>query len=106
MDALLGQVSNLPSSPVHHFKDGVIIHDDIQLSQFLWTDETKTSVRLNDFNRAEVMFWDEEFEEYCRFHNGRGHGDVSQSSDGISSFPAALVLVLTFLAPVEVAGGV
>ena len=61
---------------MHHYKDGVIIHDDIQLSLYLWTDETKTSVKLNDFNRAEVMFWDEEYQQYCKFHNGRGGGDV------------------------------
>lgn len=66
-----------PVAALHHFKDGVIIHDDIQLSQFLWTDDTKTSVKLNDFNRAEVMLWDEEHQEYCKFRNGRAQGDVS-----------------------------
>ena len=66
-----------PVAALHNFKDGVIVHDDIQLSQFLWTDETKTAVKLNDFNRAEVMFWDEEHWEYCKYRNGRGHGDVS-----------------------------
>jgi len=29
----------------------LIVHDDLDLGQYLWTDETKTSVRLNDFNR-------------------------------------------------------
>ena len=67
----------MPVAALHNFKDGVIVHDDIQLSQFLWTDETKTAVKLNDFNRAEVMFWDEEHWEYCKYRNGRGHGDVS-----------------------------
>ena len=62
---------------MHNYKDGVIIHDDIQLSQFLWTDGTKTAVKLNDFNRAEVMLWDEENQEYCTFCNGKGGGDVS-----------------------------
>lgn len=64
-----------PVAALHNYKDGIIIHDDIQLSQFLWTDETKTSVKLNDFNRAEVMTWDEEYKEYCKFRNGRGGGD-------------------------------
>lgn len=68
-----------PVAALHNFKDGVIIHDDIQLSQFLWTDETKTAVKLNDFNRAEVMFWDEDHEEYCKYRNGKGHGDVSDT---------------------------
>jgi hypothetical protein len=65
-----------PVSALHNFRDGVIVHDDIQLSQFLWTDDTKTAVKLNDFNRAEVMFWDENHQEYCRYRNGRGPGDV------------------------------
>ena len=60
---------------LHNFKDGVIVHDDIQLCQFLWTDKTKTSVKLNDFNRAEIMLWDEQARAYCKYKNGRGHGD-------------------------------
>jgi len=66
-----------PVQALHNFKDGVIVHDDIQLCQYLWTDETKTSMKLNDFNRAEIMLWDEEEEKYCKYKNGKGHGDVS-----------------------------
>jgi len=69
-----------PVAALHNFPDGIIVHDDIQLSQFLWTDETKSAVKLNDFNRAEVMFWDEVREEYCMYRNGRAHGDVSGGS--------------------------
>ena len=61
-----------PLSALHNFRDGVIVHDDVQLSQFLWTDDTKTAVKLNDFNQAEVMFWDEKHQEYCQYRNGRG----------------------------------
>jgi hypothetical protein len=66
-----------PVAALHNYADGLIVHDDIQLSQFLWTDESKTAMKLNDFNRAEVMFWDDENEEYCKYHNGVGAGDVS-----------------------------
>lgn len=74
-----------PVAALHNYKDGVIIHDDIQLSQYLWTDSTKTSVKLNDFNRAEVMFWDDEFQEYCKYRNGKGQGDVSFQRSGCYS---------------------
>jgi hypothetical protein len=33
-------------------------------------------VRLNDFNRAEFMLWNEEKQEYCKYQNNPGHGDV------------------------------
>jgi hypothetical protein len=49
----LGMVE--PVRALHNFKDGVIVHDDIQLCQYLWTEETGLGVKLNDFNRAEIM---------------------------------------------------
>lgn len=64
---------------------GVIVHDDIQLCQYLWTEENGISVKLNDFNRAEIMLWDETAGKYCRYKNGRGHGDVSVDEAGIST---------------------
>lgn len=66
-----------PVIALHNFEDGVIVHDDIQLCQYLWTDETKSAVKLNDFNRAEIMLWDEQENKYCKYKNGHGHGDVS-----------------------------
>jgi len=53
---------------LHGFQDGVIVHDDIQLSQFLIDSNGK--LKLNDFNRAEVMLFDEEKGQYCRYRNG------------------------------------
>jgi len=58
---------------LHGFKDGILIHDDIQLPQFLITAEDK--VKLNDFNRAEAMLYDESKGDYCRYLNGAGGGD-------------------------------
>mmetsp|Transcript_60308 Transcript_60308/g.72499 ORF Transcript_60308/g.72499 Transcript_60308/m.72499 type:complete len:331 (-) Transcript_60308:20-1012(-) len=58
---------------LHGFKDGVIVHDDIQLCQFL---RNKAGVmKLNDFNRAEIMLFDEEKGEYCRYKNGAAYGN-------------------------------
>jgi len=34
-------------------------------------------VKLNDFNRAEFMLWDEEEKEYCKYGEGYGQGNVS-----------------------------
>ena len=59
---------------LHGFKDGVIVHDDIQLCQYLFVGDGLT-IKLNDFNRAEVMLYDEKKGDYCRYQNGHGAGD-------------------------------
>ena len=61
---------------LHGYENGLIIHDDVQNSQFLFNDD-KSMVVLNDFNRAEFPLWDEEHQDYCRYRNGPGHGNVS-----------------------------
>uniref|UniRef100_A0A7S3PTU5 Protein kinase domain-containing protein n=1 Tax=Chaetoceros debilis TaxID=122233 RepID=A0A7S3PTU5_9STRA len=61
---------------LHGFQDGVLVHDDIQLCQFLVTSEGK--LKLNDFNRAEAMLFDErpgEMGGYCKYQNGKGGGE-------------------------------
>jgi hypothetical protein len=58
---------------LHGFKDGVLVHDDIQTLQFLFAPDGR--LKLNDFNRAEAMLFDEETGEYCRYQNGAGGGD-------------------------------
>ena len=60
---------------LHTFPKGVIVHDDIQLSQFLLS--SSGQIKLNDFNRAEIMLWNEKDHEYCRYRNHPGGGDVS-----------------------------
>ena len=59
---------------LHGFRDGIIVHDDIQLSQFLY--DEKGRIKLNDFNRAEVMLYNEEDQEWCRYRNGPGSGNL------------------------------
>jgi hypothetical protein len=63
-------------SDLHGFHGGILVHSDIQPTQFMltWGDHR---VKLSDFNRAEVLLWDEEEEEYCHFFNGGGMGAVS-----------------------------
>jgi serine/threonine protein kinase len=61
---------------LHGYSGGAIVHNDVQLAQFLFSAD-KSILKLNDFNRAEFMLWDDEHQEYCRYKNGRGHGNVS-----------------------------
>jgi serine/threonine protein kinase len=58
---------------LHGFKNGVIVHGDIQLCQYLFNRDGQ--LKLNDFNRAELMLWDTEKQEYCRFKSGLVYGN-------------------------------
>ena len=60
---------------LHAYPGGVMVHDDIHLSQFLLSEAGK--LKLNDFNRAEIMLWNEIDQEYCKYRNYPGWGDVS-----------------------------
>jgi serine/threonine protein kinase len=55
---------------------GIIVHQDVQLSQYLLSADGQT-VKLNDFNRAEFMLWDENKGKYCKYGEGHGAGNVS-----------------------------
>ena len=58
---------------LHGYKDGVIVHDDVQLAQYLFAPDGR--LILNDFNRAEFMLFDEQKGKYCKYTNGKGAGD-------------------------------
>ncbi|GAX24170.1 hypothetical protein FisN_4Lh255 [Fistulifera solaris] len=60
-------------SKLHAYPGGVIVHDDIHLGQFLIDD--LGHLKLQDFNRAEIMLWNEEDGEYCRYRNNPGDGE-------------------------------
>ena len=59
---------------LHGYKEGVIVHDDIQLCQWLRNEDG--NLKLGDFNRARVLAWNDEKQEYCKYDNGRGYGNV------------------------------
>eukprot|EP00550_Attheya_septentrionalis_P002966 CAMPEP_0198300278 /NCGR_PEP_ID=MMETSP1449-20131203/47555_1 /TAXON_ID=420275 /ORGANISM="Attheya septentrionalis, Strain CCMP2084" /LENGTH=565 /DNA_ID=CAMNT_0044002045 /DNA_START=100 /DNA_END=1793 /DNA_ORIENTATION=- len=59
---------------LHGFKDGVIVHDDVQPCQWLYTKDGK--LKLNDFNRAEIRMFDSETGKYCPHRNGHGMGNL------------------------------
>lgn len=45
-----------------------IVHQDLKMDQFLFTSSNKTFVKLNDFNKAVMMLWNDEKHEYCTFN--------------------------------------
>jgi serine/threonine protein kinase len=59
---------------LHGFKDGVIVHNDIQLRQWMRTREGR--LKLGDFNRAKVLDWNLKKQQYCKFSNGAAFGNV------------------------------
>jgi serine/threonine protein kinase len=61
---------------LHGFSGGLIVHNDVQLSQWLYNAD-ESMVKFNDFNRAEFLLWNDEKQEYCKYKNGKGHGNVS-----------------------------
>jgi serine/threonine protein kinase len=58
---------------LHGFRGGVMVHNDVQLCQWLYDEHHR--IKLNDFNRAEVMLYDEENGQWCRYRNGPGNGN-------------------------------
>lgn len=58
---------------LHGFEDGVIVHDDVQVCQ--WLRRPDGHLVLGDFNRATIMQFDLQRNEYCKFNNGAGFGN-------------------------------
>jgi hypothetical protein len=71
---------------LHDFKDGVIVHNDIQLRQWLRTREG--TLKLGDFNRAKVLDWNFKKQQYCKFSNGAAFGNVRFA---LSSYRSSLL---------------
>ena len=62
---------------MHGHSGGVIANVDVQVGQFCRGKDGM--IKILDFNRAEVMLYDEMQNEYCRFENGPPpDGKVSQ----------------------------
>lgn len=59
---------------LHGYEGGVIVHDDVQPCQ--WMRAKDGTLKLGDFNRAQVMDWNEENQQYCKFFIS-GNGNVS-----------------------------
>eukprot|EP00934_Nitzschia_sp_Nitz4_P000581 Nitzschia sp. Nitz4//scaffold184_size43902//14104//16178//NITZ4_007280-RA/size43902-processed-gene-0.14-mRNA-1//-1//CDS//3329539645//581//frame0 len=93
---------------LHGNRNGVIIHDDVQLSQFL-LNKDKSRLLLNDFNRVEYPLWSEDHQDYCMYTNGKGHGTWRSPEEykdepltekiDVWSYGSNLYAVLTGLSP-------
>jgi hypothetical protein len=63
---------------MHGHSGGVIANVDVQIGQFSRGNDGL--IKIIDFNRAEVMLYDEVENEYCKFENGYPpDGSVSRS---------------------------
>ena len=60
---------------LHGYEGSVIIHNDIQLQQWLRTEEG--TLKLGDFNRATIPDWDIKKNRYCEYSTGAAFGNVS-----------------------------
>mmetsp|Transcript_1138 Transcript_1138/g.1994 ORF Transcript_1138/g.1994 Transcript_1138/m.1994 type:complete len:188 (+) Transcript_1138:1-564(+) len=70
---------------LHEHKDGVIVHSDADLSQFLLDPNGK--IKLNDFNYGTVMKWNTKNEHYCAFkrkHYASSHRSPEEYSGALS----------------------
>jgi len=67
---------------MHGHSEGVIANVDVQIGQFCRGKDGL--VKILDFNRAEVMLYDERQGGYCRFENGKPP-DGSVSNDFLDS---------------------
>jgi hypothetical protein len=84
---------------LHNHEHGVIVHGDLWLSQFLVTtmdhhhhDSTSSGVvhtKLNDFNNAKILQYDETHDEYCPAR-------VDYPKDRVRT-PCCLLLLASFL---------
>jgi hypothetical protein len=57
------------------YNDDESVHDDVQLCQ--WLRQRNGKLKLGDFNRAEIMEFNPETQQYCKYVNGVGWGNVS-----------------------------
>lgn len=64
---------------LHGYEGGVIVHDDVQLCQ--WLRNANGTLKLGDFNRAEMMEWNDEKQQYCKHENGLVNGNVSSTGN-------------------------
>ena len=82
---------------LHGFEDGVIVHDDVQLCQWMTTVDGKQ--KLGDFNRATIMEWDEVNGEYCLFNNGKGYGNYRAPEEFAAEVSHFIYHIHHFTAP-------
>jgi hypothetical protein len=69
----LGMAQTL--AELHGFEDGIIVHCDVQIAQWLRSWGTPHRIKLSDFNRAEILLFNSQRNKYCPLDNGNGAGN-------------------------------
>ncbi len=88
---------------LHGFEDGVIVHGDIQPCQWLKrsaiSENDRATLVLGDFTRANIIKWNENTREYCKYYNGEAFSDYrapeEYNGQKVDEKIVFLVLVIT-----------
>ena len=70
---------------MHGHSGGVIANVDVQLGQF--SRGSDGLIKMVDFNRAEILLFDEDYGQYCRFENGAPPDGSLRSPEEIVDSP-------------------
>lgn len=84
---------------LHGFEGGVIVHDDVQLCQ--WLVDPQGNIKLGDFNRGEMMEWNERKKAYCKHENGYVNGNVSMRVGGSYDETQSYLTFLYFMSSID-----
>ncbi len=93
---------------LHGYHQGVICHDDVSMSQWLWND--KGEAILNDVNTIRVLEWNDDQKHYCPYSTYIKVGEyrpiesfspdrTSMESDDMWSFGNILFSIVTGVEP-------
>jgi serine/threonine protein kinase len=93
---------------LHGYHQGVICHDDVSMSQWLWND--KGEAFLNDVNTIRVLEWNDDQNDYCPYFTYVKVGEyrpiesfspdrTSMESDDVWSFGNILFSIVTGVEP-------
>jgi len=94
---------------LHGYEHGVIVHNDVQLQQWLRTSDG--DLKLGDFNRATIPDWNVKEKRYCKYNTGASFGNVRIGCTGLhwsvcmTRFLTVCNLLSQYRAPEEFAAG-
>jgi len=92
---------------LHGNREGVIVNHDLALGQWL-TSKKDGLLKMNDFNKAHVLFWNEDEQRYCKFWSSQWgvsrapeemKGGYIDGSADVLTFGKVLYKVLTGYRP-------
>jgi len=87
---------------MHGNPGGVIVNHDISLDQ--WVVGKDGVIKLNDFNKAKILQWNNEEKQYCKFHSQQMllyyapeeiNGSLVDESADVHTFGKIMYIILT-----------